>query len=38
MKDTGTRGRFGPCGGQYIAETLMPAVAELEAAYDEARA
>jgi tryptophan synthase beta chain len=30
-------GRFGPYGGQYVAETLMPALAELEAAYAEAR-
>ena len=32
------RGRFGEFGGQYMPETLMPAVAELEAAYDDARA
>src|SRR5713101_2688472 len=32
------RGRFGPYGGQYIPETLMAAVAELEVAYREARA
>ena len=32
------RGRFGVHGGQYIPETLMNAVIELEAAYDEARA
>jgi tryptophan synthase beta subunit len=31
-------GRFGPYGGQYIPETLMAAVAELEVAYREARA
>jgi len=31
-------GRFGEFGGQYLPETLMPAVAELEAAYLEARA
>ena len=31
------RGRFGRFGGQYIPETLMPAVAELERAYDEAK-
>ena len=31
-------GRFGEFGGQYIPETLMPAVAELEAAYRDARA
>ena len=32
------RGRFGEFGGQFMPETLMPAVAELEAAYDDARA
>ena len=32
------RGRFGVHGGQYIPETLMNAVIELEAAYDEAKA
>ena len=31
-------GRFGAYGGQYIAETLMPAVTELEQAYKEAAA
>ena len=31
-------GRFGPYGGQYVAETLMPAIAELEAAWRAARA
>jgi len=31
-------GRFGAFGGQYVAETLMPAIAELEAAWREARA
>jgi tryptophan synthase beta chain len=30
--------RFGPYGGQYVPETLMPALAELEAAWIEARA
>jgi len=30
-------GRFGRFGGQYVAETLMPAVGELARAYDEAR-
>ncbi len=30
-------GRFGPYGGQYVAETLMPAIAELEAAWRAAR-
>ena len=31
------RGRFGEFGGKYVPETLMPALAELEAAFDEAR-
>ena len=31
-------GRFGDYGGQYVAETLMPAIAELEAAWRAARA
>ena len=35
--DPGPRGRFGPYGGQYVAETLMPALAELEAAWRAAR-
>ncbi len=30
-------GRFGEFGGQYVAETLMPAIAELEAAWRMAR-
>jgi tryptophan synthase beta chain len=30
-------GRFGSFGGIYAPETLMPAIRELEAAYDEAR-
>ena len=30
-------GRYGRFGGQYIPETLMPAVQELERAFDEAR-
>ncbi|MEA2170895.1 MAG: tryptophan synthase beta chain [Solirubrobacteraceae bacterium] len=30
--------RFGPYGGQYVPETLMPALAELEAAWVAARA
>ena len=29
--------RFGPYGGQYVPETLMPALAELEQAWREAR-
>ncbi len=28
------RGKFGPYGGQYVPETLMPALLELEEAYD----
>ncbi|WP_370234318.1 tryptophan synthase subunit beta [Brevundimonas sp.] len=31
-------GRFGPFGGRFVAETLMPAIHELEAAWDAARA
>src|ERR1700683_4356322 len=31
------RGHFGEFGGKYVAETLMPALAELEKAYKEAR-
>jgi tryptophan synthase beta chain len=31
------RGHFGVYGGRYVAETLMPALAELEQAYAEAR-
>jgi tryptophan synthase beta chain len=30
-------GHFGPYGGRYVAETLMPALIELEQAYKEAR-
>ncbi len=30
-------GKFGPYGGQFVPETLMPALAELETAYDAAR-
>ena len=33
-----TGGRFGAYGGQYVAETLMPAITELEAAWRAARA
>jgi len=32
------RGRFGLFGGRFVAETLMPLVLDLEAAYAEARA
>ena len=35
---TAVEHRFGPYGGQYVPETLMPALAELEAAWLEARA
>src|SRR5438270_8117361 len=31
------RGHFGPYGGRYVAETLMPALIELEQAYKDAR-
>ncbi|MBM4421491.1 MAG: tryptophan synthase subunit beta [Chloroflexi bacterium] len=31
------RGRFGEFGGQYLPETLMPAIFELERAWDEAQ-
>ena len=31
------RGHFGPYGGRYVAETLMPALTELEKAYTKAR-
>lgn len=33
-----TSGRFGKYGGQYVPETLMPALAELERAYADASA
>jgi tryptophan synthase beta chain len=32
-----SRGHFGPYGGRYVAETLMPALIELEQAYKAAR-
>ncbi|MDR5708746.1 MAG: tryptophan synthase subunit beta [Armatimonadota bacterium] len=31
------RGRFGPFGGRYVPETLIPALLELEAAYEALR-
>ncbi len=34
--NTGNDGRFGPFGGRYIPETLMPAVKKLEVAYRDA--
>ncbi len=38
MDETEARGKFGPYGGQFVPETLMPALLELESAYEEARA
>jgi len=35
--ELGVEHRFGPYGGQYVPETLMPALAELEAAWVAAR-
>ncbi len=35
--EAGVEHRFGPYGGQYVPETLMPALAELEAAWVQAR-
>ena len=32
-----SRGRFGPFGGQFVPETLMAALSELESAYEKAR-
>ena len=32
------KGKFGPYGGQFVPETLMPALAELEQAYETAKA
>jgi tryptophan synthase beta chain len=37
IDDTPLHSRFGPYGGRYVPETLIPAVAELEAAYLAAR-
>ncbi|MEI7692244.1 MAG: pyridoxal-phosphate dependent enzyme, partial [Actinomycetes bacterium] len=37
MSSPGLQHRFGPYGGQYVPETLMPALAELEAAWISAR-
>ena len=31
------RGHFGPYGGRYVAETLMPLILEVEKAYEEAK-
>ncbi len=38
MAEVASRGKFGPYGGQFVPETLMPALLELEAAYEDARA
>ncbi len=38
QKGPDERGHFGPYGGRYVAETLMPALLELERAYREVRA
>ena len=35
--ESGVEHRYGPYGGQYVPETLMPALAELETAWVEAR-
>ena len=37
MKGAGRDGRFGPFGGAYVAETLVPVLRELEKAYAEAQ-
>ena len=36
--ESGVEHRYGPYGGQYVPETLMPALVELERAWVEARA
>jgi tryptophan synthase beta chain len=38
MTNQAVTGRYGAFGGRYVAETLMPALEELTAAYAEARA
>ncbi|MGI8730625.1 MAG: tryptophan synthase subunit beta [Solirubrobacteraceae bacterium] len=37
LVEAGVEHRFGPYGGQYVPETLMPALAELEGAWVDAR-
>jgi len=37
VRETSVSGRYGPYGGRYVAETLMPALEELAEAYDAAR-
>src|SRR5262245_58447614 len=36
--ETPAAGRFGPYGGRFVPETLMAALAQLAAAYEEAKA
>ncbi len=36
-EEAALRGRYGPYGGRYVPETLIPALDELEAAFDAAR-
>ncbi|MCK6625434.1 MAG: tryptophan synthase subunit beta [Anaerolineae bacterium] len=38
MNTSQIKGKFGPYGGQFVPETLMPALAELEAAYEATQA
>lgn len=38
MQTTEIKGRYGKFGGQFVPETLMTALQELEAAYEEAKA
>ena len=37
MSEITPKGHYGPYGGQYVAETLMEPLREIEAAYEEAR-
>lgn len=37
MNTSQSKGKFGPYGGQFVPETLMPALAELETAYEAAK-
>ena len=37
LKDYPINGKFGDYGGQFIPETLMPAIKELESAYNEVK-
>ena len=38
QQDSSVEGRFGPYGGRYVPETLMPALTELDEAWSAARA